>query len=64
VPLLDYKPRAVREEIRLTGCITGREVLRHPVAIVRGFGARCYLRCLAAIVLRRRTTFLDCVYRQ
>ncbi len=43
------------------GVITAREVLRHPLAIVRLFGPRCYLRCLGALATRRRCTFLEMV---
>ena len=45
----------------IVGVITTREVLRHTSLIVREFGATAYLRCCAAILLRKRTTFLNCV---
>ena len=45
------------------GVITGRHVIRHGAVIVREFGAAAYLRCCMAILLRRKTTFLDCVCR-
>ena len=45
----------------ICGVITTKEVLRHGATIVREFGAAAYLRCFVAIVLRRRTTFLNCV---
>ena len=45
----------------ICGVITTKEVLRHSATIVREFGAAAYLRCCVAIVLRRRTTFLNCV---
>jgi hypothetical protein len=45
----------------MCGVITTRDVLRHSAIIVREFGAAAYLRCCLAIVLRRRTTFLNCV---
>jgi hypothetical protein len=45
----------------MQGCITSREVLRHPITICRLFGAGCYLRCLHAVVTRRRCTFLELV---
>ncbi|HUJ28991.1 MAG TPA: hypothetical protein VLW85_23380 [Myxococcales bacterium] len=47
----------------INGVITTREVLRHGALIVREFGAAAFLRCCRAIVLRRRTTFLNCVFR-
>jgi hypothetical protein len=43
------------------GVITTRDVLRHAPTIVREFGAAAYLRCCMAILLRRKTTFLNCV---
>jgi hypothetical protein len=45
----------------ICGVITTRDVLRHSAAIVREFGAAVYIRCCVAILLRRRTTFLNCV---
>lgn len=45
----------------MRGCITGRDVLLHPVVICRLWGAGCYLRCLTAVVLGRRCTFLQVV---
>ena len=44
------------------GVITTKEVLRHSGTILREFGAATYLRCCKAIVLRRRTTFLSCIF--
>ena len=46
----------------ICGVITTKEVLRHGPTIVREFGAGAYLRCCVAILLRKRTTFLNCVY--
>ena len=46
----------------IVGVITSKEVLRHGGTIVREFGATAYLRCCLAILLRRRTTFLNCVF--
>jgi hypothetical protein len=43
------------------GVITSKEVFRHGVVIVREFGPVAYLRCCVAVLLRRRTTFLNCV---
>jgi len=48
-------------EAMICGVITGRDVLRHPGIIVREFGTAAWLRCCMAILLRRRTTFLNCV---
>ncbi len=45
----------------ICGVITTRDVLRHTATIVREFGTAAYLRCCVAILLRRRTTFLNCV---
>lgn len=43
----------------MRGAITGWDVVRHPILIVRGFGPRCYLRCVIAVLSRRKTTFLE-----
>ncbi len=48
----------------ICGAITTRDVLRHGATIVREFGPVAYLRCCVAIVLRRRTTFLNCVFQR
>jgi hypothetical protein len=45
----------------ICGVITTKDVLRHSATIVREFGPSAYLRCCLAILLRRRTTFLNCV---
>lgn len=45
----------------MRGTITGRDVLMHPAAIIGGFGVSCYLRCLCAVLVRERTTFLALV---
>lgn len=44
------------------GSITSRHVLSHAVVIVREFGAMCYLRCVKAVLLGERTTFLNCAF--
>ncbi|HET7787370.1 MAG TPA: hypothetical protein VIR81_10870 [Myxococcales bacterium] len=49
------------EAMSICGVITTRDVLRHPGIIVREFGTAAWLRCCVAILLRRRTTFLNCV---
>ena len=46
----------------ICGVITTKDVLRHGATIVREFGAAAYFRCCAAILMRRRTTFLNCVF--
>lgn len=45
------------------GVITTRDVFRHSGTILREFGPSAYLRCCLAVLLRKRTTFLDCVCR-
>ncbi len=44
------------------GSITSRRVLSHAVLIVREFGPLCYWRCVKAVLLGRRTTFLNCAF--
>ena len=46
----------------INGVITSKEIFRHTLTIVREFGPRVYLRCCAAMVMGRRTTFLACVF--
>lgn len=48
----------------MVGSIQGRHILRHPLAIFRGFGALCLLRCIKAVLLRERTTFLDVAFHK
>ncbi|MGC4115355.1 MAG: hypothetical protein QM765_12270 [Myxococcales bacterium] len=48
----------------MNGSIQGRHVLRHSVTIVREFGALCLLRCLKAVLLRERTTFLNVAFHK
>lgn len=48
----------------MRGLITTRHLLVHAPMIVAEFGLRTYLRCIAAaLVSRRRVTFLECVLR-
>jgi hypothetical protein len=47
----------------ICGAITTRDVLRHSAIIVREFGPAAYLRCCIAILLGKRTTFLNCVFQ-
>ena len=49
------------DAMSICGVITTRDVLKHGGTIVREFGAAAYLRCFMAILMRRRTTFLNCV---
>jgi hypothetical protein len=46
----------------IAGCITTRDVLKHSATILREYGVAVYARCCLAIVLGRRTTFLECVF--
>jgi len=46
----------------MNGLITTRDVLKHSATIVREFGAGTYLRCCLAILIGRRTTFLNVVF--
>ncbi len=46
----------------IQGIITTHDVLRHPSLIVRSFGFRTYIRCLSALAMGRRTTFLELVF--
>jgi hypothetical protein len=48
----------------MRGTITTWDILRHPLLIIRGFGASCYLRCVGAALSRRPTTFLDVALRR
>jgi hypothetical protein len=45
----------------MRGVITGRDVIRHSVTIVRLWGPRCYIRCLRAALSSRPSTFLEIV---
>jgi hypothetical protein len=45
------------------GLITSTDVLWRAPTIIRSFGLRAYLRCFAALLSRRRTTFLELVWR-
>ena len=46
----------------IEGVITTTDVLRHPRLILGSFGLATYWRCCKAVVLRRRTTFLECAW--
>jgi len=43
------------------GTITGRDVIRHSLTILRLWGPSCYVRCLRALVSGRPCTFLDVI---
>lgn len=45
----------------MQGVITGRHVVRYFGLIWREYGRSTAWRCVKAVVLRRRTTFLDVV---
>jgi hypothetical protein len=45
------------------GTITSEEVALHWLAIMRLFGARCYLRCRRAALGRTPSTFLGVIAR-
>jgi len=61
VALLSHKLEPDGDAMSINGVITTKEVLRHAPTILREFGAAAYLRCCVAILLKRRTTFLNCV---
>jgi hypothetical protein len=46
----------------MRGLITGRDVLRHAITIIRCWGAATFGRCLWAVVTRKSTTFLSVIY--
>jgi hypothetical protein len=43
----------------MRGVITGGDVLRHSLTILRLWGPACYLRLLRAMLTRRSCTFLE-----
>ncbi len=52
----------MQRSLGVQGTITGRDVLRHSLTILKLWGPSCYVRCLRAIVSRRSCTFLDVLY--
>ncbi len=51
-----------RSDERMRGFITTKDVLLHPVLIIRVFGVRAYGRCLARMSLHPgHSTFLECI---
>jgi hypothetical protein len=55
-------PQREESTLSITGTITSGDVLLNGATIVREFGPRTYLRCCLALLRRRRTTFLSCVF--
>jgi hypothetical protein len=47
----------------MRGVITSRDVITNAGLICREFGVGCMLRCIAAVIVRRQTTFLDLALR-
>lgn len=45
----------------MRGAITSRDVILHPIIIIRLFGLSAYARCLRAVVAKDGATFLDVV---
>ncbi len=50
------------EATGMQGVITGRDVIRHSLTIIRLWGPSCYLRCVRAMLARRSCTFLEVLY--
>jgi hypothetical protein len=46
----------------MEGCIAGKDVIRESLTIVHLLGPRCHLRCLGAVISRRRCTFLEVLF--
>jgi hypothetical protein len=46
----------------MRGVITTRDVIANLRLIWREFGSRCALRCVVAVVMMKKTTFLELVY--
>jgi len=46
----------------IQGLITNKEVLGNAGIIVRSYGLLSYLRCIQAVLSRRRTTFLELIW--
>ena len=46
----------------MQGAITGKDVLRNSITIVRLWGPATYLRCLRALVSGRPATFLTVAF--
>ncbi len=46
----------------MKGVITGKDVLLHPLTVVRLFGLATLLGCLWATITRKQSTFLEILY--
>jgi len=46
----------------MRGVITGRDVLKHSLTIIRLWGPSCYLRCVRAALSSTPSTFLEVVF--
>ncbi len=46
----------------MRGVITGKDVIRHSLTIVRTWGVGTYFNCLWAAITRRPSTFLGALY--
>ena len=46
----------------IVGVITGKDVLKNSLTIVRLWGTKCYLRCLRAALSSEPTTFLQVMW--
>ena len=53
--------RSVHRQLGVQGAITGRDVIRHSLTILRLWGPTCYVRCLRAVVSGRPCTFLEVI---
>jgi hypothetical protein len=51
-----------RERHGMKGIITGRDVIRHSITILRLWGPATYARCLYAMLTRRSVTFLEVIH--
>jgi hypothetical protein len=47
----------------MRGVITSRDVISNAGLICREFGVGCVFRCIAAVLARRKTTFLEIAVR-
>jgi hypothetical protein len=46
----------------MRGVITSRDIVLHGPTILREFGLRVLMRCLAGVLRRRRCTFIEVVF--
>jgi hypothetical protein len=47
----------------IAGVMTTKDVLLHSTTIVQDFGLRTWLNCCKALLLNRRSTFLELVFQ-